>query len=264
MLQTKVGYRSNQSAQERDDRNEREIIRISLTHEARARHSTNNRASLNRVAFSYDVSIDYTNGLCCANGKVKLIPLDPPPEQLYSLVSGIGTDSIHFLTNIQQYNNCFQMTSFGATNVVPENYLMLSDNYKIVIRADKTPAGQHARRFNAPTIDEVAIFVVGENFESRDIVLNFRNDRLQSSETYKKVSSMNYYSYRLMIRENEDNHILKCRRLYHKYVVDMYVKIETERLTFIRFNQTKLRSEEYIHLREAINTDCLRHQYSLY
>lgn len=75
------------------------------------------------------------------------------------------------------------------------------------------------------------------------------------SETNKKVSSMNYYSYRLMIRENEDNHILKCRRLYHKYVVDMYVKIETERLTFIRLNQTKLRSEEYIHLRDAINTD---------
>ncbi|XP_069968843.1 uncharacterized protein [Bactrocera oleae] len=66
---------------------------------------------------------------------------------------------------------------------------------------------------------------------------------------------MNYYSYRLMIRENEDNHILKCRRLYHKYVVDMYVKIETERLTFIRLNQTKLRSEEYVHLRDAINTD---------
>lgn len=75
------------------------------------------------------------------------------------------------------------------------------------------------------------------------------------SETNKKVSSMNYYSYRLMIRENEDNHILKCRRLYHKYIVDMYVKIETERLTFIRLNQTKLRSEEYIHLRDAINTD---------
>ena len=48
---------------------------------------------------------------------------------------------------------------------------------------------------------------------------------------------------------------MKCRRLYHKYVVDMYVKIETERLTFIRLNQTKLRSEEYIHLRDAINTD---------
>ncbi|XP_050065610.1 uncharacterized protein LOC126554598 isoform X2 [Aphis gossypii] len=174
------------------------------------------------------------NGLCCAN----------------------GTDSIHFLTNIQQYNNCFQMTSFGATNVVRENFmptfkiqgqiyhragsllpvsdsdnkflqiyfmgnspqeidlrcahnnlvkrsiveqlqtlfhqhnqliilfktaldLMPSDNHKIVIRADKTPAGQHTRRFNAPTIDEVAIVVVGENLESRDIVLRRRNDQLQ-------------------------------------------------------------------------------------
>ncbi|XP_076273144.1 uncharacterized protein LOC143204483 [Rhynchophorus ferrugineus] len=63
------------------------------------------------------------NGLCCANGKVKLIQLDPPPEPLYSLVSGIGTDSIHFLTHIQQYNNCFQMTSFGATNAVRENFM---------------------------------------------------------------------------------------------------------------------------------------------
>ncbi|XP_076258595.1 uncharacterized protein LOC143195400 isoform X2 [Rhynchophorus ferrugineus] len=169
--------------------------------------------------------------------------------------------------------------------------LMPSDNHKIVIRADKTPAGQHTRRFNAPTIDEVAIIVVGENLESRDIVLHRRNFQLQpikethrsydalqypiifwqgedgydlsikminpitGSETNKKVSSMNYYSYRLMIRENADNHILKCRRLYHKYVDDMYVKIETERLTFIRLNQTKLRSEEYIHLRDAINTD---------
>lgn len=144
-----ANYRSNQSPQERDDRNERERIRISQTREARTRNSTNNRASLNRAAFSYDVSIDYSNyqcvvigsmnsvcshckalkykneanGLCCANGKVKLIPLDPPPEPLYSLVSGIGTDSIHFLTNIQQYNNCFQMTSFGATNVVRENFM---------------------------------------------------------------------------------------------------------------------------------------------
>jgi len=33
----------------------------------------------------------------------------------------------------------------------------------------------------------------------------------------------------------------------------MYAKIESERLRFIRFNQTKLRSEEYIHLRDAIN-----------
>src|ERR1043165_9341430 len=66
---------------------------------------------------------------------------------------------------------------------------------------------------------------------------------------------MNYYSYRLMIRENDENHILKCRQLFHQYIVDMYAKIETERLLYIRLNQTKLRSEEYIHLRDAIVND---------
>lgn len=47
---------------------------------------------------------------------------------------------------------------------------MPTDNHKIVIRADKMPTGKHAIRLNAPTIDEVAIVVVSENFENWDIV----------------------------------------------------------------------------------------------
>lgn len=35
----------------------------------------------------------------------------------------------------------------------------------------------------------------------------------------------------------------------------MYVKIESERLTYIRLNERQLRSEEYIHLRDSINVD---------
>lgn len=66
---------------------------------------------------------------------------------------------------------------------------------------------------------------------------------------------MNFYAYRLMLRENEDNYFVKCRKLFPQYIVDMYAKIETERLNFIRFNQSELRSEEYIHLRDAINND---------
>ncbi|GBP36883.1 hypothetical protein EVAR_23185_1 [Eumeta japonica] len=65
---------------------------------------------------------------------------------------------------------------------------------------------------------------------------------------------MNYYAYRMMIRTHE-NVILKCRRLFQQFAVDMYVKVETERLAFIRFNQAKLRSEDYIHLRDAIHSD---------
>jgi hypothetical protein len=66
---------------------------------------------------------------------------------------------------------------------------------------------------------------------------------------------MKFYSYRIMIRQNKDNHILKCRQLFHQFIVDMYAKIESERLRYIRYNQAKLRSEEYIHLRDAINNN---------
>lgn len=39
--------------------------------------------------------------------------------------------------------------------------LMSSDEYKILIRADRRPAETHERQFNAPTIDEVAVVIVG-------------------------------------------------------------------------------------------------------
>ncbi|GBP77376.1 hypothetical protein EVAR_40030_1, partial [Eumeta japonica] len=128
---------------ERDDGNERERIRISQTREARARHSTNNRASLNRAAFSYDVSIDYSNYQCVV----------------------IGSMNLGLLTLFHVY---------------------------------------------APTIDEVAIVVVGRNLESRDIVLHRRNDQLQRiKETHRSMMQLQYP------------------------------------IIFGRLNQTKLRSEEY-------------------
>lgn len=66
---------------------------------------------------------------------------------------------------------------------------------------------------------------------------------------------MNYYAYRMMHRPNDENIILKCRRLFQQYAVDMYVKVESERLLFIKLNQAKLRCDDYIHLRDAVNTD---------
>ena len=74
-------------------------------------------------------------------------------------------------------------------------------------------------------------------------------------ESTKKVSALSYYSYQLMIRVDDDNYILKFRQLLNQYVVDMYAKIESERLLFIKLHQQQLRSEEYIHLQDAILSD---------
>ena len=47
------------------------------------------------------------------------------------------------------------------------------DMHKIIISAEKTPTGQHMRRHNAPTIDEVSIVMVDDQFLPRDIISIF-------------------------------------------------------------------------------------------
>jgi hypothetical protein len=50
-----------------------------------------------------------------------------------------------------------------------------SNEYKVVISADKVPRGQHAGRFNAPSCAEVAVLLVGQENGSRDIVLEYQD-----------------------------------------------------------------------------------------
>lgn len=252
----------------------------------------------------------------------------PPPEPLQTLLSGISADSKHFLRHILGYNNAFQMTSFGATQIVSHGYMptfkvkrghnreteprqygkrnkregesnihndicmhtstfpstqnqpveqiqgqiyhrtgsllplpdadheflqiyfigdndqeadrrcvvarhtrrniivqiqemlhqnnelvrtfktaidrMPTDNHQIVIRPDKAPPTEHARRFNAPTIDDVAIVIVGDQFRQRDIVLQRRNDQLlRVHETHRSYDSL---QYPLMFPRGEDGY----------------------------------------------------------
>jgi hypothetical protein len=119
-----------------------------------------------------------------------------------------------------------------------------------MIRADKKPAGEHERRFQC-------------TYERRDIVIEKNRNQLQRvAETHRnydslqyplkfwageygyyffilqtdsttgfpinggKVSAMNFYAYRIMIRAVVDNHILRYRQLFHQFLVDMYAKIE--------------------------------------
>ncbi|GFS51352.1 retrovirus-related Pol polyprotein from transposon RE1 [Trichonephila clavipes] len=286
--------RTNQiRSSERTELRERRLqnVRISTTRSRRTLH-----ADLNLSAFHYDSNNDYslppnvvigkmdkicmycsalkfkneTRGMCCASGKVKLPELHSPPEPLSTFLSGVTRVSKHFLENIRKYNSCFQMTSFGATNIVRENYMpifrvqgqiyhhagsllplpdanhkflqiyfmansdeqieqrchynagtrreivgalqglfyqhnelvrlfktaiqrMPADDYAVVIRADKRPVGQHERQFNAPTIDEVAIVIVSEELESRDIILHRRSGDIQRvSETHRSYDGLQY------------------------------------------------------------------------
>lgn len=162
------------------------------------------------------------------------------------------------------------------------------EQFEVVIHADRKTVNSHVGRYNSPVANEVALVMVGQEFEKRDIVLQSHDNRLKRiSELHraydtlqyplifchgedgyhicinqcdpisrkplkKTVSAANFYSFRLMIRTDEFNHLIYFRALFSQFLVDMFAKIETERLNFIRHNQAKLRADSYIHLQDAV------------
>ncbi|KAF8768472.1 hypothetical protein HNY73_021289 [Argiope bruennichi] len=68
-----------------------------------------------------------------------------------------------------------------------------SDNHAIVINPDKTPAGEHVRRFNAPVVDDVAGIMVGDRTSTPEIVIRRRDNNLESiADTHRSYEALQY------------------------------------------------------------------------
>ncbi|UYV71164.1 hypothetical protein LAZ67_8001969 [Cordylochernes scorpioides] len=75
---------------------------------------------------------------------------------------------------------------------------------------------------------------------------------------HKTVSCMDFYDSLLMIRSRNPgitNWLLAFGDLTHQILVDIYAKVESERLHYISAHQAQLRATEYINLLDAIRTD---------
>ena len=73
-----------------------------------------------------------------------------------------------------------------------------------------------------------------------------------------KVTARQYYCYKLQMRLGDPSHLLSFGRLYQHYVVDMYVKIETMQLLYIRNNQSRIRVDFYQGLIGSISMALMR------
>jgi hypothetical protein len=78
-----------------------------------------------------------------------------------------------------------------------------------------------------------------------------------SLPTNRTVSAMNFYVYRIMVKNMNINCILRATTLliFHQFLVDMYAKIETLRLKFIKRNQRQLRAENFFHLKDSLDRE---------
>ena len=72
-------------------------------------------------------------------------------------------------------------------------------------------------------------------------------------ELKSTCTHLQYYAYHLMVHSGSTFNIIhRMGRLFQQYIVDMYSKGEASRLSYIRFNQTKLHSEVYQGLADAL------------
>ena len=78
---------------------------------------------------------------------------------------------------------------------------------------------------------------------NRTFVLD--NDDLQSEQSNRRVTRGSYVKNRIGIRSDTFNGFLLGRRLFQQWIFDSYVKIERDRIEYIRRNQKQLRVESY-------------------
>ncbi|UYV80140.1 hypothetical protein LAZ67_18001816 [Cordylochernes scorpioides] len=204
-----------------------------------------------------------------------------------NMTANLNRDLVRSLQDLLHEHNHYIQSFKAALETLPQNHA----DYRVIIHSDKLPPEEHERRYNAPMTNEVALLMVGQEFGPRDIVLHCRNNLTQRiSEIHqaydplqyplifcrgevgysislpqvnpstreimqKTVSCMNFYAYRMMARAGEFNSLLRYGMLTNQFWVDMYAKVESERLSFIRRNQKKLRTENYIHLQDALGAD---------
>ncbi|CAN7048771.1 unnamed protein product, partial [Brassica oleracea var. botrytis] len=168
---------------------------------------------------------------------------------------------------------------------------------RIVSRSDKD-----GRTYNIPTTSEVAALIPGDfnlGMDKRDIVLQHKSGRLtkideihisylalqypllfvygedgfrvgikkgvtEASKKLKKdtISMRQFFAFRIQERENESHALLYSRRLFQQFIVDAYTTIESNRLRYLKLNQTSLRSDSYDSIKESENAGniCMNEQ----
>ncbi|XP_035842029.1 uncharacterized protein LOC110923677 [Helianthus annuus] len=201
--------------------------------------------------------------------------------------SAFDVQIIEELTLMLDTNNALVKIYRQARNFLNENpYIDL----KLCLIGKRSKDG---RTYNLPEASEVVALVIGDltqAVENRDIVVKRRSGRIERiSELHPSYLSLQYpllfpygedmyrvdilhrglnpdtnskrpmctmrefFAYRLQDRVDKFSLIHNAKRLFQQFVVDAYTMIESERLFYIRRQQTHLRSETVQNIQNASN-----------
>ncbi|CAN0903853.1 hypothetical protein LINGRAHAP2_LOCUS22760 [Linum grandiflorum] len=145
----------------------------------------------------------------------------------------------------------------------------------------------HDRRYELPTRTELAglcrITSLNSLFDSLHFPLLFPygndgyHNRIRYNPAYrdstkkrKYVTQREYYCFRLQYMQNEGKTLIRSGKALQHFCIDAFTTIEQNRLTYLRLNQKKLRSDLYKGLYDApilISNNCtggVRYMQQLY
>ena len=143
--------------------------------------------------------------------------------------------------NFQRNNEIAAVFSANADGEIPESYVTTCDRNTRKLQSVSTME---------PNV-EPRVYPLFYPFGTR----GWHRDLRQTGDNPKRVSREAYVSYRMAIGENDEGKvILLGRRLLQQWVVDHYVKVEKDRIEFVKRNQVKLRAENYSGLVDHLNT----------
>ncbi|XP_022024110.1 uncharacterized protein LOC110924409 [Helianthus annuus] len=223
------------------------------------------RITMNKMCYS----------MCCGYGKVELPPLKDAHTKTSKPSSSndkeIDVEMIHFLRDL-----------LDSENMLVKTYRMVRDhfhespeaNLKLRLMYKREKDG---RTYNLPTTSEVAALVLVEtqsgmlqriselhpSYLALQYPLLFpygddgyridipHRDLIATQKKIKpKCTVREFFAYRFQDRNYGFSLILNGRRLLQQFLVDAYTMIESERLHYIRRQQTKLRSETFENLKK--------------
>ena len=185
----------------------------------------------------------------------------------------------HCLHSVNPYVRSFK-SALELAQEIPEITLLLS--------AEKKPSDEPSRRYNLPTSSEVAVIMPGEQANDLDVIIQTHEGGLQrisglhrsydplhyvllfpnGTDGYTSkiphatghghISPVQFYRYRLQIRSNDCNLLMKSRRLTQQYATDAFAKAEAQRLRWVKYHQKEIRAKKYKGLMDAIQADDAR------
>lgn len=203
-----------------------------------------------------DVMTSLMNMLHNVNPYAKLFQHMVHVEENLKLTSADSVPTYHLTFSV---DNTFDKRRYNPSTTGEIAAVFLSDDgtppNNISFTIHSKASGHQVKRISAlnPHTDPMSyplLFPCGEPSWR----LGMNHDSVHTTSVRNVVTQLQYYSYRLAVRD-DFSLLHSSGRLFQQYVVDAYVKVEGSRIAYVMSHQKQLRAENYKGLMDFLSSE---------